>query len=31
MELRASKTEKLADTMDRLGQAPFKEALYASA
>ncbi|HPN05872.1 MAG TPA: nitrite/sulfite reductase [Hyphomonadaceae bacterium] len=31
MELRTSKTEKLADTMSRLGQAPFKEALYASA
>ncbi len=31
MELRASKSEKLADTMARLGQAPFKEALYASA
>jgi len=31
MELRASKTEKLADTMGRLGQVPFKEALYASA
>lgn len=31
MELRTSKTEKLADTMIRLGQAPFKEALYASA
>ncbi|MBP9233429.1 MAG: nitrite/sulfite reductase [Hyphomonadaceae bacterium] len=31
MELRTSKTEKLADTMTRLGQAPFKEALYASA
>jgi sulfite reductase (NADPH) hemoprotein beta-component len=31
LELRASKTEKLADTMGRLGQAPFKEALYASA
>ena len=31
MELRISKTEKLADTMTRLGQAPFKEALYASA
>ena len=31
MELRVSKTEKLADTMGRLGQAPFKEALYASA
>ncbi len=31
MELRSGKTEKLADTMTRLGQAPFKEALYASA
>ena len=31
MDLRASKSEKLADTMTRLGQAPFKEALYASA
>jgi sulfite reductase (NADPH) hemoprotein beta-component len=31
LELRASKSEKLADTMSRLGQAPFKEALYASA
>jgi sulfite reductase (NADPH) hemoprotein beta-component len=31
MELRTSRTEKLADTMTRLGQAPFKEALYASA
>jgi sulfite reductase (NADPH) hemoprotein beta-component len=31
MELRASKDEKLADAMARLGQAPFKEALYASA
>ncbi len=30
LELRASKTEKLADAMARLGQAPFKEALYAS-
>jgi len=30
LELRASRTEKLADTMARLGQAPFKEALYAS-
>jgi sulfite reductase (NADPH) hemoprotein beta-component len=31
LELRSSRTEKLADTMSRLGQAPFKEALYASA
>jgi sulfite reductase (NADPH) hemoprotein beta-component len=31
LELRSSKSEKLADTMSRLGQAPFKEALYASA
>jgi sulfite reductase (NADPH) hemoprotein beta-component len=31
LELRSSKAEKLADTMTRLGQAPFKEALYASA
>jgi sulfite reductase (NADPH) hemoprotein beta-component len=31
LELRSSKSEKLADTMARLGQAPFKEALYASA
>jgi sulfite reductase (NADPH) hemoprotein beta-component len=31
LELRVSKSEKLADTMTRLGQAPFKEALYASA
>jgi sulfite reductase (NADPH) hemoprotein beta-component len=31
LELRSSETEKLADTMARLGQAPFKEALYASA
>ncbi len=31
LELRTSRTEKLADTMTRLGQAPFKEALYASA
>jgi len=31
MELRSDKTEKLADTMTRLGQVPFKEALYASA
>ena len=30
LELRASRTEKFADTMARLGQAPFKEALYAS-
>jgi sulfite reductase (NADPH) hemoprotein beta-component len=30
LELRSSKTEKLADTMNRVGQAPFKEALYAS-
>ncbi len=31
LELRTSKTEKLADAMTRLGQAPFKEALYAAA
>jgi sulfite reductase (NADPH) hemoprotein beta-component len=31
LELRSSRSEKLADTMSRLGQAPFKEALYASA
>jgi sulfite reductase (NADPH) hemoprotein beta-component len=31
LELRSSKSEKLADTMGRVGQAPFKEALYASA
>jgi sulfite reductase (NADPH) hemoprotein beta-component len=31
LELRASKSEKLSETMARLGQAPFKEALYASA
>ena len=31
LELRSSKAEKLADTMSRVGQAPFKEALYASA
>ena len=31
LELRTSKNEKLADAMTRLGQAPFKEALYASA
>ena len=30
IELRASRDEKLADTMARVGQAPFKEALYAS-
>ena len=30
LELRSSKDEKLADTMARIGQAPFKEALYAS-
>ena len=30
LELRSSETEKLADTMSRLGQAPFKEALYAA-
>jgi sulfite reductase (NADPH) hemoprotein beta-component len=30
LELRASKSEKLVDTMARVGQAPFKEALYAS-
>jgi sulfite reductase (NADPH) hemoprotein beta-component len=30
LELRSSRTEKLADTMSRVGQAPFKEALYAS-
>ena len=31
MSLRASKSEKFIDTLTRLGQAPFKEALYASA
>ncbi|MEQ1608818.1 MAG: nitrite/sulfite reductase [Hyphomonadaceae bacterium] len=31
LELRTSKAEKLADAMTRLGQAPFKEALYAAA
>ncbi|MDP3738599.1 MAG: nitrite/sulfite reductase [Hyphomonadaceae bacterium] len=31
LELRSSKSEKLVDTITRLGQAPFKEALYASA
>ena len=30
LELRSSRTEKLADTMTRVGQAPFKEALYAA-
>jgi sulfite reductase (NADPH) hemoprotein beta-component len=30
LELRASKDEKLVDTMARVGQAPFKEALYAA-
>jgi sulfite reductase (NADPH) hemoprotein beta-component len=30
LELRASRDEKLVDTMARVGQAPFKEALYAS-
>jgi sulfite reductase (NADPH) hemoprotein beta-component len=30
LTLRASRDEKLADTMARVGQAPFKEALYAS-
>jgi sulfite reductase (NADPH) hemoprotein beta-component len=30
LELRSSKSEKLADAMARLGQAPFKEALYAA-
>jgi sulfite reductase (NADPH) hemoprotein beta-component len=30
LELRSSRTEKLADTMSRVGQAPFKEALYAA-
>ena len=31
LDLRSSKSEKFIDTMTRLGQAPFKEALYASA
>jgi sulfite reductase (NADPH) hemoprotein beta-component len=31
LELRASKGEELVGTMGRVGQAPFKEALYASA
>ncbi len=31
LELRSGKTEKFIDTMSRVGQAPFKEALYASA
>jgi sulfite reductase (NADPH) hemoprotein beta-component len=31
LELRTAKTEKFIDTMTRVGQAPFKEALYASA
>jgi sulfite reductase (NADPH) hemoprotein beta-component len=31
LELRASKSEKFIDTLTRLGQAPFKEALYAAA
>ena len=31
LELRSGKSEKFIDTMTRVGQAPFKEALYASA
>ncbi len=31
LELRSAKAEKFIDTMARVGQAPFKEALYASA
>lgn len=31
LELRSAKSEKFIDTMSRVGQAPFKEALYASA
>ncbi len=31
MSLRTSKAEKFIDTFARLGEAPFKEALYASA
>jgi sulfite reductase (NADPH) hemoprotein beta-component len=31
LELRAARTEKFIDTMTRVGQAPFKDALYASA
>ena len=31
MALRSSKTEKFIDTFARVGEAPFKEALYASA
>ena len=31
LELRREPTEKFIDTMGRIGQAPFKEALYASA
>lgn len=31
LELRSAKSEKFIDTMTRVGQAPFKEALYASA
>ncbi|MEQ1782092.1 MAG: nitrite/sulfite reductase [Hyphomonadaceae bacterium] len=31
LELRSAKTEKFIDTMTRVGQAPFKDALYASA
>jgi sulfite reductase (NADPH) hemoprotein beta-component len=31
LKLRTSKDEKFIDVMTRVGQAPFKEALYASA
>jgi sulfite reductase (NADPH) hemoprotein beta-component len=31
LELRTAKSEKFIDTMMRVGQAPFKDALYASA
>ena len=31
LELRAAKSEKFIDTMTRVGQAPFKEALYGAA
>ncbi len=31
LEMRAARTEKFIDTMTRVGQAPFKDALYASA
>jgi sulfite reductase (NADPH) hemoprotein beta-component len=31
LELRSGRSEKFIDTMTRVGQAPFKEALYASA